>query len=184
MSDDDKGKGKSKDGEKLVKYSDLLRAKAMRGGGFTVSQPSSAQGASMTVTPFRFIPVSTVQTSSQAWTTLLGVSPDVAVQHAGDVLLSFNTVIQVTPPLGNTNFQGASVRLVWDGTPLSQAAYFELDPGSITTEFDTFAIPVILRDLVVGASVGNHTLTVEWQTIDVAVLDVFEGCGCLTIEGK
>jgi hypothetical protein len=134
-------------------------------------------------TAFRFVPVADANTLSNDFVDLLVVSPDVAVYLTTDILLSFTASIEVTPP-ASTNFQGAEVRFLWDGTPLSDSAWFEMDPGNISTAFDTFATVLVLRSLVPAVTPGIHTLSVQWRTIDAAMLNAFVGSGNLTIEGK
>lgn len=149
------------------------------------SAPPDQSGAS--VTAFRYIPVGNVATSSAVFVDLLPVAPDVVIALPGRVLLDFTASILVIPPAGNFSFQGVTLQFLWDGAPLVETAFFEIDPALVTTQFDTYAFEIRLRALVQGAqaSVGSHTLSVQWLTIDpAATLNAFQDVGNLTIEGR
>jgi hypothetical protein len=141
------------------------------------------------VTPFRAVPLPTANTNSAVPVDLLVVPGGVTVGKDGLVLLDFDASIELTPP-GSSTFQGVELRYLWDGAPLDDVpggtqagAFYEVDPQA-PAAFDTYSFGLRLRALV-QTTAGNHTLSVQWNTLDAAAtLNAFAGNGLLTIEGK
>lgn len=135
------------------------------------------------VTPFRMIGVPTDTTSSAVPVDLLVVPGGVNVLVAGDILLDFDASIQITPPPAAVVAEGVALNFFWDGAPLGDTAFFQLDIGAAGVAFDTFAMSTRFRSLIVGAAVGNHTLSVQWSVLDAtSTAASFVGNGNLTIQ--
>jgi hypothetical protein len=138
-------------------------------------------GSETLVTPFRIIPVPANSTSSAVFVDLMSASP-VNVLTAGDILLDFDASIQTTPAPGAGTAQGVALQFLWDGAPLADIAFYQIDPAA-PTAIDTFAETIRFRSLIVGAAPGAHTLSVQWLAIDPAgVVASFAGNGNLTIQ--
>lgn len=140
-------------------------------------------GAGALVTPFRMIPVPTATTSSVVPVDLMSATP-VVVTAPGDILLDFDAPIQLTPPaIAPVTFQGVALEFFWDGATQSSTTFWQFDPNAATTQFDTIALQTRFRARIVGATVGNHTLTVRWSVLDAtSSADTFIGNGNLTIQ--
>jgi hypothetical protein len=139
-------------------------------------------GPSGLVTPFQMIPVPNASTGSLVFVDLI---PPVAVVAArtGDILIDFDASTVLTPPVGSVSFDGANFQFLWDGAPLVDTGFYELDPGVAGTGFDSMGIPVRFRSRVVGATAGPHTLAVQWNVNVLGdLVSSFLGSGNLTIQ--
>jgi hypothetical protein len=144
-------------------------------------------GGTPLVTPFRMIPVPTAHLANvgpapPGFQTMFVVVPDVTVLTAGDVLLDFDASILVTPSGGAGVFEGVGFQFLWDGAPLPDGDFFEVDTQAADV-FNTITLQARFRSLIVGALPGNHTLEVQWETFaGGTTADSFIGFGNLTIQ--
>jgi len=144
-------------------------------------------GSTALVTPFRMIPVPTEHLSNAGpappdFQTMFVVAPDVTVLTAGDILLDFDASILVTPSGGVGVFEGVGFRFLWDGAPLADGDFFEVDTQNADV-FNTITMQSRFRSLIVGATPGSHTLEVQWETFaGGTTADSFIGFGNLTIQ--
>ena len=105
----------------------------------------------------------------------------VTLTEDSDVLLNFSASVQVTPPVGAATSQGVAFQFLWDGAPLTSNRFFQIDPAA-PTALDTFALNVELEELITGQLAGNHTLAVQWLSIDPTGDVAFFGAGTGTLK--
>lgn len=150
--------------------------------------------AAVVVTSFQFVSVPTATTTGPGPVVFMTVP--VTVTTAGDILVDFSASIEVEVVVSSAGFQGAAFAFLWDGAPIppvppsivSQNAFMEFDPstdGTPPNGFgpDSFSNQIRLRDVIVGASVGLHTLQVAFEGFAAeSKVDVFDGSGALTVQ--
>lgn len=152
--------------------------------------PRGAEGPAGTgVVAYQMVPVPTATYDGDGTPEVFMTVEDIEVFKDGDIVLKLWVNCLLTPPAG-PSFQGGNFSFKWDDVDV-EGPSGEVDTGYVeanfanVSEINTWAGPIVVWSIIVGATKGFHKLEVFWSNdADATTINTNLGGGYLEIQSK